>query len=105
MSCPRGGEGGGCERAVNDSHPRWGAGTDPPPWPHICPSGWLTWFLRAPASQPACRVMIAGTSHLLRTGQKGVSWKFHRTPSKWDSWPLFPAGLYSGSGEQMRADL
>ena len=87
------------------SHHGWAVGKDPTLWPHICTSGWVTWLLGASASQPACGVMIAWTSHLLRTGQKGVSWKFHGTPPMWDSWPLFPAGLSSGSGEQTRADL
>lgn len=37
------------------------AGTDPTPWPHVCPSGWVTWLLRASASHPACGMMVAWT--------------------------------------------
>ena len=36
-------------------------GTHPAPWLNVCPSGWVTWLLRASASQPTCGLMVAQT--------------------------------------------
>ena len=96
---------GRCECAVSGQSP-WAGSTDPAPWPQFCPSGWVTWLLRASISQPACGLMVARTdlSFAQNRAERGLV-EIPQNTIRMGLTALFPAVMSAGPREQRRADL